>query len=267
MRGTRFPTRLMRLGRSGAVPMGRRPNAIGRPRASRCSANWRRRAFPPPARMSGSATVAARAKFARAERSAGRQRRGLLQVRRHSQLPNRLNRLLALSGRGRGELNLGFAGWQGVHRAPGKLMATKARNRARHRLEAVPRGPAVWLSRLPESVKPFLAVREAELCCPTCKAKQTPSLECRRCKCDLSLVVAVHDQLRRLHATVLRQLAAGNYAKAVGTARSRYAMSPDPLAARLLAVCCLLQGSFSAAQRICGKAADRPRATTGHVRW
>jgi hypothetical protein len=103
-------------------------------------------------------------------------------------------------------------------------------------------------------VKPFLAVQETSLRCPTCKAWQLPSLQCRRCKCDLSLVVAVHDQQRRLHAQVLRLLASGHHAEALEVARSRWALSPDPQAARLLAVCHLLLGQFRTAEELCDQA-------------
>lgn len=113
---------------------------------------------------------------------------------------------------------------------------------------------AVWRARIPEAVKPFLAVEETSLRCPTCKAWQLPSLQCRRCKCDLSLVVAVHDQQRRLHAQVLRLLASGRHVEALEVARSRWALSPDPQAARLLAVCHLLLGQFRTAQELCDQA-------------
>lgn len=107
---------------------------------------------------------------------------------------------------------------------------------------------------LPEAVKPFLAVRQTTLRCPTCNARQIPSLQCRRCKCDLTLVAAVHDQQRRLHALVLRQLANGDYLAAFHTARTRWALVPDAAAARLLGVCLLLLDRFQAAEIVSEKA-------------
>ncbi len=188
-------------------------------------------------------------------------------ARRQTRFRSRAKRLHATCGRGAGPSGQRFAAGKLLCRVPGRLGRAKPkRNAMQHQMGASGEA-AAWLACLPESLKPFLAVREAELCCPTCKATQAPSLECRRCKSDLSLVVAVHDQLRRLHATVLRQLAAGNYAEAVGTARSYWAISPNPLAARLMAVCCLLQEAFSEAQDIASNAADRPRAATGRARW
>jgi len=120
-------------------------------------------------------------------------------------------------------------------------------------LEAADRDLACWKATLPDAVKPFLAASEAELRCPTCNARQTPSLECRRCKCDLTLVAAVHDQQRRLHAQVLRQLAQGDYLAALDTARARASLMPDAVAARLVGVCLLLLDRFHAAEILSDK--------------
>ncbi|MDZ7615482.1 MAG: tetratricopeptide repeat protein [Patescibacteria group bacterium] len=158
-------------------------------------------------------------------------------------------------------------GGQRRRQVPGRLAGAKPKRNPLPDHVAGYGEDAIWLACLPESVKPYLAVREAVLCCPTCKAKQAPSLECRRCKSDLSLVVAVHDQLRRLHAAVLRQLATGRYAEAARTARSYWMISPEPAAARLLAVCCLLQGAFPAAQGICDSIARASDPARGHSRW
>ncbi len=116
--------------------------------------------------------------------------------------------------------------------------------------EPAERKPAIWRAWLPDTVTPFLAVRKTALRCPTCKAWQLPSVQCRRCKCDLSLVAAAHDHQRRLHASVLRQLAAGDFLRALGTARARWELSPDPEAARLLAVCFLLLDRFPSAEEV-----------------
>lgn len=128
------------------------------------------------------------------------------------------------------------------------------RRRTRLLFRPTRRGDDAWRATMPEAVKPFLAVQETALRCPTCKAWQLPSLQCRRCKCDLSLVVAVHDQQRQLHARVLRMIASGRNLEALRAARSRWALSPDPQAARLLAACCLLLGQFRTAQELCDRA-------------
>ena len=272
MHGVRFSTLATKLRGSGAAPLGRRPNAVSRPRVicsrgSRGSGKWRRRVVQTPARTPGNSTIAACSRLPRTGLDAVGQFRGLPKARRQTQFRSRAKRLHATCGRGMGPSCQHLTAGKHLCRDPGPLVRAKPkRNTQHHQMDAFGEA-AVWLARLPESVKPFLAVREAELCCPTCNARQAPSLECRRCKSDLSLVVAVHDQLRRLHATVLRQLAAGNYAEAVGTARSYWAISPNPLAARLMAVCCLLQTSYSEAQDIACNAADRPRAATGRARW
>jgi thioredoxin-like negative regulator of GroEL len=83
--------------------------------------------------------------------------------------------------------------------------------------------------------------------CPTCGARQEPSPECRRCHCDLTPVVAVLEQREKLQQETLGRLRAGRFADAVHTARRRWATSTDGDAARLLAVCYLLDGRFQAA--------------------
>ena len=83
--------------------------------------------------------------------------------------------------------------------------------------------------------------------CPTCGARQTPSAECRRCHCDLTLVVALRRQERELHVEVLRQLRDNCDEAALATARRLWALAADETAARLLAVCCLRSGRFQEA--------------------
>ena len=83
--------------------------------------------------------------------------------------------------------------------------------------------------------------------CPTCGVRQEPATECRRCRCDLSLVTATLRQRRALHATYFDQLQAGRYAAAADTARQSWEISPDEEAARLLAVAYLLCGRYQAA--------------------
>jgi len=88
---------------------------------------------------------------------------------------------------------------------------------------------------------------EKTLRCPTCGARQAPSAECRRCRCDLSLLLATIEHQRALHRRVLRDLRDGRFAEALRTARRRAEVSPDRDAARLLAVCHLFEGNFRAA--------------------
>jgi Flp pilus assembly protein TadD len=66
----------------------------------------------------------------------------------------------------------------------------------------------------------------------------------------LSLVVAAHERMRAWHRSTLAHLRAGRHAEALHAARSRYALSPDAEAARLLGVCLLLLGRFAAALEV-----------------
>lgn len=85
------------------------------------------------------------------------------------------------------------------------------------------------------------------LCCPTCGAHQAWADLCRRCRCDLWLVHRLLRRRHRLHQTCLFHLRAGRFAAALTTARALYRLSPDVEASRLLAVCHLVNGHFSAA--------------------
>lgn len=86
-----------------------------------------------------------------------------------------------------------------------------------------------------------------ELRCPTCGAAQQLSDECRRCKCDLSLVAALHRQRHAARRETLHALRDGRYHDATLSARRLWALAPDADAARYLVVCRLLQGDFAAA--------------------
>ena len=83
--------------------------------------------------------------------------------------------------------------------------------------------------------------------CPTCNARQDPSSECRRCKCDLSLLLAALQECERLTAACLRDLAEGEMDSAEQLALQRWELSPDKDATRVLATTYLLQGRFQAA--------------------
>jgi hypothetical protein len=76
-----------------------------------------------------------------------------------------------------------------------------------------------------------------EMCCPTCNARQAWSDECRRCKCDLSLLrwywrASEAERLRCLHA-----LRAGRPAQAIHHARRYATFVGGTEASRLLGVC------------------------------
>ncbi len=86
--------------------------------------------------------------------------------------------------------------------------------------------------------------------CPTCNAQQEPSPECRRCKCDLSLLLAALKHAEQLYDECLRELADGEVDAAEQAALRRWELSPDEDAARLLASVYLLQGRYQAALEV-----------------
>lgn len=83
--------------------------------------------------------------------------------------------------------------------------------------------------------------------CPTCGAMQDWSDACRRCKCDLVLLRRVAEAARVSRRRCLRSLRAGRLSAALRHARRLYALCPEPAAARLCAVCHLMQGNWAAA--------------------
>ena len=88
---------------------------------------------------------------------------------------------------------------------------------------------------------------DGEVRCPTCGARQEWSDACRRCKCELILLRQVTDAVQASRRRCLGLLRIGRAREALGHARRAYALSPDRPAARLLAVCHLLQGNWIAA--------------------
>lgn len=93
--------------------------------------------------------------------------------------------------------------------------------------------------------------------CPTCGAAQAPSPECRRCRCDLSLVTALVARESQLRANVLGCLACGDYPAAVTAAERLHQEAPGDASARLLGVSQLLAGRYEAARATCAAALRR----------
>lgn len=87
----------------------------------------------------------------------------------------------------------------------------------------------------------------ATIRCPTCNASQAPSIECRRCRCDLSLLVETRQARERWRHACLKRLADHDAAGAIAAARRAWEMGPDPEIGRLLAVAYLLSGRHQAA--------------------
>ena len=80
---------------------------------------------------------------------------------------------------------------------------------------------------------------EDTIACPTCGAKQARSKECRRCKCDLSLLERCRRAAERERGECLRHLSAGRPEQALRHAR-RYATLVGAREATPLLGACLL---------------------------
>lgn len=80
--------------------------------------------------------------------------------------------------------------------------------------------------------------------CPTCGARQDLSPTCRRCKCDLSLVVAAHRRRQALRRQCLLEIGRRRGPAARQAADELYRLAPDADSARLLAVAHLLCGDY-----------------------
>jgi len=102
----------------------------------------------------------------------------------------------------------------------------------------------------------------AELRCPTCGAVQQPSAECRRCRCDLGLLIACLEQeqaaereeaLQReqaaLRRSALRSLSRGDVPAALSAAEQLAGIAPPACGLPLLAVCQSLAKDWPAAER------------------
>jgi len=98
-----------------------------------------------------------------------------------------------------------------------------------------------------------------ELRCPTCGARQGWADICRRCKCDLSLVVAAHRRRRQLRAQCLGWMRSHRPDAALRTASELHALAPDADSLRLLAVARLLHGSHADALQTLGGSASAPK--------
>ncbi len=95
------------------------------------------------------------------------------------------------------------------------------------------------------------AADEEEFHCPTCGARQAAeNAECRRCRCDLRLVLALRQSIRELHETCLKLLAAGRLEEALAHARRRHELSPDDTSRRLVAVALLYLERFDEAVNV-----------------
>jgi len=91
-----------------------------------------------------------------------------------------------------------------------------------------------------------------EMSCPTCHARQPWSDECRRCKCDLSLLRQLWRASEAGRRRCLCQLRAGRADRALRHARRYATIAGAPQAARLLAVCHALCNDWCNALAVAG---------------
>ncbi len=88
---------------------------------------------------------------------------------------------------------------------------------------------------------------EGQMRCPTCGAQQAWSDECRRCRCDLSLLRQCRRACDAHRRQCLRHLAQGRPDRALRHARHYAALAGAAAAAPLVGVCLLLCQDWRAA--------------------
>jgi hypothetical protein len=88
------------------------------------------------------------------------------------------------------------------------------------------------------------------LVCPTCRATQEWSPTCRRCKCDLSLLVLVADEYHESRSRCLQELRWGRHQAALDHARDCLRLDANRESKQLLAVCALLARDWPSAAAV-----------------
>ena len=83
--------------------------------------------------------------------------------------------------------------------------------------------------------------------CPVCKADNNSTPQCRRCKADLSLLMALEQRRDRLLAEAGALLARGDSEAALRTAEQAHWLRCDEDSRRLLALARLMLGDRAAA--------------------
>lgn len=85
------------------------------------------------------------------------------------------------------------------------------------------------------------------VCCPTCRARQEWTDQCRRCRSDLRLLRRVAGYCRWARARALAALNEGRWHQALVHAQRAHGLNPQPESRGLLAVCYLLAGRLAEA--------------------
>ncbi len=83
--------------------------------------------------------------------------------------------------------------------------------------------------------------------CPVCRADNGMEPSCRRCKADLSLMVALERQRERALADAWRAVVSGDAAAAEEKAGTAQALRSGPDTSRVLALAALLRRDFARA--------------------
>ncbi len=98
-----------------------------------------------------------------------------------------------------------------------------------------------------ETQTPLERTSADEMLCPACNARQAWSDECRRCKCDLSLLRRFQRTCATHHRRCLQALDDGHPDQALHHARRYAALVGKTPDAHLVAVCHLLSGNWELA--------------------
>ena len=91
------------------------------------------------------------------------------------------------------------------------------------------------------------AVSPDQVRCPTCRALQDWSDQCRRCRCDLRLLRAARSTHRQHRCRCILELEAGRPEIALGHALRCHDLHPGPDSLRLLALCALAREEWETA--------------------
>lgn len=86
--------------------------------------------------------------------------------------------------------------------------------------------------------------------CPACNAQVREKTVCRRCKTDLTLMIAVEDQAARHTDEADLAFQAGNYGRMFFHAKRACSLKSSPASRRLLAASALLTRRFETAVEI-----------------
>jgi hypothetical protein len=89
--------------------------------------------------------------------------------------------------------------------------------------------------------------------CPTCKASQDWSDECRRCKSDLRLLRAFADAYELNRRACLEAICSGDAAAATHHAQRCHLLEPNSDSRRMLALAALLREDWAEAAELGGR--------------